>query len=409
MSTRTLRDAEHLLVLLAHEMSVGRGDDPEADRLRDALDEPLRQCSPQERATISELSADLYLVEGSRRPQPLAAGETLKSVIEAVGVVPKRDGRVLLRLLRKIPLGTPALPDDVIAWGYGRSWERLGFHAAAAAFFDFAASKKPDGNYALLALEALQQARLFAELDKRIALIEQAAAPQPSLLFKAAAVVFQRSAEVALDKQPAEFERVVKLVARVDPRIKVLASVRAAGMVAAGFSYDHLGKHDEALKAFDQAIADTPTDAVYVARGFVHADHGDRDKALKDFRAALQQGTSLVWPYFYLAHDALTRQDWKLTESIASTGTAHTKSGALRAKLFEWNAIAAAMLGRPDATVRALFNFALGDDPVDETIRANLDAFEKARQARSKVEWLPTTIDLQEARSDFESAFRTAA
>jgi len=134
------------------------------------------------------------------------------------------------------------------------------------------------------------------------------------------------------------------------------------------------------------------TVAPYVARAFAELDLAP-DEARADFERALALKTKIVWPYFYLAHAALTARDFGRVGELASQGLTFSNPDQhhVRAKLFEWWAIASAQQGRSDAEVRALFQGARGEDPTNATIAGNTQVFEEAlveRRMPRQEEWL---------------------
>lgn len=72
-SENVFRKAQQLLILLAKEMREDRSEGVEADRLRDSLDDIVKNLSTVERQRLNELSADLYLLDDAQK-------DTIKSM-----------------------------------------------------------------------------------------------------------------------------------------------------------------------------------------------------------------------------------------------------------------------------------------------------------------------------------------
>lgn len=105
---------------------------------------------------------------------------------------------------------------------------------------------------------------------------------------------------------------------------------------------------------------------------------GDITEGLADFRKAVEGGTALAWPYLFLARDAGEHDKWDEAERLAHLGAACASPGPLRARLLEAEAVAAAMLGLSAEVVTGLFRSAEGENPLDQGIRRNAEAFARA-------------------------------
>ena len=138
-----------------------------------------------------------------------------------------------------------------------------------------------------------------------------------------------------------------------------------------------LGAEDRALTYFDNAVDSYSSDAALVARGLALDRAGRHDEAARDFDAAVKSGTQIVWPFLFLALQALRERRWLVAERLAQAGGAHAPSGPLRAQLFEWEAIAAASLQRDSRLVRMLFERAAAENPFELRIRRNQQLFEE--------------------------------
>lgn len=350
-------------------------------------------------------SDDLYLLEGDRRVQPVDSDDLQDTLSELATSFRSGDARRTLRLLRQVPEDDDDWPADKLAYGFGRLWERLHAHEAAAAFYDFAYESNPKPSYSAMALDALARAGLAEQALARIEAIEKDPFASSTLTLKAAATLFQLSAHVSSTTGDELYRRIIQLAERPDDVSSVLDTVVASARVAAGFSYEHLGDRDRALRAFTAAVEAKAFDATLVARAFAYLARNDVASALGDFRAAIDIGTTLPWPYLHTSRAALQAARWEEAERLAQIGANLSVRGPLRARLLEYVAIAAAHLGRPASHVRTLFELANLDNPFDPTIRNNAAAYEGATTAES-LRW--DVIDPGEARRDFELSFLAA-
>lgn len=405
---------EGLLLDLHREMKGGRGEEPHADELRQQMAELWYRLTEEECALFDELSADLYVIEGKRVVEPLAPGETIESVMRELQMAfVTQESRRALALLRKLPTA-----DSLTAYAQGRCWERLGFLRSAVCFYDFASKQQPKAIYEILALDALVRGGLVEEAVRRAQEIELRSPVQGSLLLEAASVLHRTAAKAAEPDRRAVYQRVVTMVERAWDDAATRPVTRAAGLVAAGFSYLHLGDKDKALLSFDRAVAAYPSEATLLPRGLALLDADQQARALRDFVRAAELGTRQDWPYLYAAKEALEDGRFVEAEKFCEAGLAHTRRSEARGRLFEWSAIAAAQLGRPPAEVIRRFDRALAELPLDEAVQGNSRKYTELVVAgagtgaarRTMPQWtLEIKIDEAEARASLEDALPEAA
>ena len=170
-------------------MRAGRRDEEKREEIGYEMDALWHASSEAEQALFAELSEDLYVIEGKRRVVPLAEGETLEGVMQALpGAFSGQNNRKALELLRKLP---SLEARDVYAMG--RCWERLGFFLAAVCFYDFANELEPKAVYEVSALEALERANRIEEALARAEAIEARPIVSGTLLLEAASIFHRAS------------------------------------------------------------------------------------------------------------------------------------------------------------------------------------------------------------------------
>lgn len=361
---------EDLLIKLHLEMKEGRGQGERANKIGDEMNALWAELDDDDRDLFDELSEDLYLIEGKRLVAPMAEGETLDSVRKRTAIAFKeRRDRDVLTLVRKL-----SEVDAQLAYVIGRCWERLGFLLGAVCFYDFAYEQQGKPVYAVSALEALVRANQIQEAVARVERIEGRLIVDGTLLLEAASILHRAVTRFDAEHHPELYERVVRMVevAWIDPT--ALPSMRASGLLAAGFSYEHLGRSADALRAFERAVAIYPKEAPLVAHGLALLKT-NRRQAVALFTMAAKQRTQFDWPYLYAAQSALEEQRFAEVEQFCEGGLSLTERPDLRGRFYEWSGIAAANLGRPSEEVMELFDRALAELPFDPTIRRNADAF----------------------------------
>jgi len=106
--------------------------------------------------------------------------------------------------------------------------------------------------------------------------------------------------------------------------------------------------------------------------------YGENPRAVHDFESAIQAGSAVIWPHFFLAHLSPTGGQFERCRTLAERALKMEGSDAIRSQLAEWLAIAQSELGYPAELVRESFDRAIRLDPTNERARRNLSAYEAA-------------------------------
>ena len=136
-------------------IAEGKGDDDEADKLRDEMDLPWRQLNKDELNFVQGLSADLYTLSlDSHIKHPLTGGINSNDFAAELRIM-RRAGNFygVLALLRDRP---QCISADLAAFLRGWCYEQLGDFATAELFFEHAAKLDNKNDlYAMFALDPL--------------------------------------------------------------------------------------------------------------------------------------------------------------------------------------------------------------------------------------------------------------
>lgn len=390
---RALREVERLLVRLHELIASDQTDSEAADEIRDRMDELSGSLSASELRRISELSGDLYMLTGEEIEAEAMRGKAPAQVhAEIASAFRMRRWTDLLSALR----GPRDLPMDRVAYVRGRAWSCLGFHVASLKFYEFAYATVPNPNYIALAFDEYMVSGMGEAAESLVQQIESDPNAHPTLLLKASLVLLGLGRHRP-DEQRAEVDRRLgELIGRAkrDPRwSESVPSLRAAGLIARAFALAHAGGLGDAESVLDEAIGISPSlEAAWIARGLVRFDAGRPKPAYEDLEEAVRLGASTVWPYFLLSHRALVSADFRAAAELSKAGARLAAPGSIRAKLFEWWAIALAELGHPSSSVLAVFDAAEAEDPFDTIIQANAARY-RAHVAGSAVTamWQPSS------------------
>lgn len=294
---------ETLLKQLHSLIREGKGQSPEADAVREAMDEPAARLDRAEVLRLKGLSADLYMLQGKEvlaTDGPRLELPELRSELSHFQDWNSWDA--VLSLLRR---RAPTVPDVAVAAARARAYAALGHADTALLFLDFAfESTSSDPGYRALRLMLLLDARRVEEatLNAEAVLASNTAAPH--LVFAATIVLFEPATQLARALADADCVRILGVLNRLIgggsaprllPSFLVLAHLLRAGC------FSHLGRVDEAIAACDGALALAPNDAV-VLRVRSLLQSGISDGTMRTaMGSALERYKATMWPRPVLA------------------------------------------------------------------------------------------------------------
>jgi tetratricopeptide (TPR) repeat protein len=298
-----LREYVRLLRNLHALIAQGKGDSGEADQLRDLMDDPWYQMSPDEIRRVRGLSADLYtLVDPPSPPQaadPREIAETCR-LVEAAWNNKDWDGG--LELLRDRPHPYPA---DRVAFMRAGCWEHLGDLETSRLFLEKAVSLSPSNGYYRIGLlyTLLRLGRLTEAISLADRILGVPDVLHPDLLYKMAGALI---GSIHALEDVGQKQRVIAKAAEsiqkalqnegLLPEGERTTSSSVAGHVNLGMCYRLLGKEDLALMSYNAALAlDPDNDAALVGRGLLRL-RSDQAAAIEDFQKAAHGSSLYVWP-----------------------------------------------------------------------------------------------------------------
>ncbi len=123
--------------------------------------------------------------------------------------------------------------------------------------------------------------------------------------------------------------------------------------------------------------------------------------------ARRHDGAPLVWPYLYLAYDALQSGEPARGLAMAREAKKRTNVQALLANLVEWETIAAALQGGASAETIQLLQEAQAFNPFSDRIAANLHAMIAGEPAGAMR--VANDTSSSDARERFREELRLAA
>lgn len=279
----------------------------------------------------------------------------------------------------------------------GSIWLEAGNYDVAAVFFGHAAEcdlSRP--NYRALYLHAMAESD--PNTARRLAnqILDDDASNPPAVVAQAANVHFYE-AKIGLNAESTTqlCRRLIPILERNKERIEEVEettnqSVYAMTVGLLGFCHEFLGNSAAAVEWYSLGLQMNPNnDGLLVARGILQ--YGNSSRALEDFEQAVKLGSPIIWPYFFLAHNYLSTNQFYNCRQMCEVGLRMRGSDTARSELEEWRAIAQAGLGFPPELVQSAFEAAIRLDPSNDSARQNQAAFEaslRTSQTPPHTDWV---------------------
>jgi tetratricopeptide (TPR) repeat protein len=368
-------------LLRLHSMSEnGRDDSPEAAAIRDALERPWYELSEAEKKRLTGLSEDLYSL-GDPKSDPLPMNpQAQRKLVEALDARQSGDWDGALELLRH---WGKYIDRAMLAWLRGTVWNAAGDSETAMPFYEHAAQLDPSNDrYTGMYLVALRNSQPELALARAHEIVSAIDDHRPLTLVQAASILVASTLDMApLDARPIWQQSIRaletasgKLQSNEARELSAVESDQARIAPLLGFCYERIGDQHAALRCY--MSFDPGNEALLIARGGLR--YGVDPLASEDFEQAIRQGSSKVWPYFFLAHRNLVSNRFDECRRTCERALELPASDEVQANLREWLAISEAELGFPPERVRSAFEAAIRLAPDVERIRQNLEEFESA-------------------------------
>ena len=299
------------------------------------------------------------------------------------------------------------IPGDRVSYIRGRAWQELGQYRVALKFFDNASRLKPGhAPYRILVLECLKAACDWQEAINRANQYSLDPAAPPSLLFRAGDVFHaylmahgenqEQLAQKAVDLVNAGFDRLTLPGAEAP-----LDSTLAAAYFTKAYCLERVGKFNEALLTYDDALRRFPTNPeIFTARGLLRLEHRMGDP-IDDFRNAVEKSAQTVWPYLELARNYYHQRLYKDTIDLCRVGLSKATRDSDAALLFHLRALALFNMNDSTGAVERAFQTALSLDPFNLAIRDNHERFQAAIEHPDQPAgdgWEPSPLPFEEVK-----------
>ncbi len=382
-------------------LAAGKDDSPEADALRDVTDGPWEALSELERNRVRSLSEDLYsLVEPPLPVLPMDPQAQVK-LNEAFEAKQRGEWDKALDLLRRSRAHVdPAL----VSYLRGAIWMDAGDADTAVLFFEHASRLKPEnGSYLAIFLYALEKVDPNAALTRAREILQDPDKMSPITVVRAANIVFDASRSLSNANATPEWRELISVIERalarseVAPEESLDSSHYGIGILLLSFCHELLGNTKAAVDALTRGLHVDPDNAAFLGtRGILL--YGASPQAITDLELAVRNGSTEIWPYYFLAQHYLLTGRFEECRRLCELALGMNGSPAVMSEVSEWMAIAQAELGFPTEMVRVSFENAIRFDPANQRAKRNLTAFEAASK--------PITRKIWESRS--ASAVRTS-
>lgn len=296
-----------LLVQLHDLIATGKGDDEEADTIRDQMDGPWRNLNEHEIARLRDLSADLYTIGEVRHTEGAVPDDVVQ---EFKQVSDWSEGIRLLRCHQDV-----VSPAEAAAFR-GMAWARLGHAEIAMRFFDEALRLAPkEVLYEMLRLTCLTESGRISDAVQIAEAMTQGQSDAARML-KAAQVYFVWALTLSGTQADSAHRRAIEIaergiaLAKQSPEDKLVTQLAVECHIHRSLSYQQLGDATRARSAYCDALALDPMNpTVRLLGDYLEEDNGHQTtngESTRTFHCEISQrfagfpipsnGSGVNWP-----------------------------------------------------------------------------------------------------------------
>lgn len=370
-----------------HQLWVdGREESAEAEALCNQMDAAWEGLNSEMKETVGGLASDLNWI----RRGPVAGEQPEEDVLREArpALASARQAGDWHGTLRHLRRCAPYLPQANVAFLRGRAWSELGDEAIALLFFEHARRLDPrNGNLALVALASLSKVDPTLAQRRASEVLDNPLSRPFAEIVKAADVRFQSLRNVAMDEARPVVMRLSDVLKTTLQQMRAVGDdvqnpvLYAMAVGLAGSYFEFLGDVERALDSYGHGLQVSPNDdRLLVARGMLLYGR-ETSRALGDLQRAIDLGSTLVWPYFFVAYHALLDRRFGRCLELCALAMRLSSPPTVRANLLEWIGICQWQLRFPADVVRASFKAARHLAPENDRIRRNAELFERSQKA----------------------------
>ena len=377
-----------------------------AEGLEEEMSAQWSSLDDVQRKSLSGIGSDLIWIRSKAVLAP--RGRKLEEIEES-------DKRMLLEatksndyhaVLHHLRICAAAVSPEKLAFARGGAYRHAGLPRLGAIFHDFAAElDKNNGAIGVLALRALDQLDPEMATRRSRAILDSLFPYPPVVVVLCVGTLLERSRQNA---PPTNTDYYANIILKAIDRLDLEPSsreTRAMVYQLAGSNFEVLGRADDAIRWFEEGLKLSPDNDVMLVGAGALKYRADPDQAVKLLEKAIKLKSSLVYPYYLLAHFHLRRRDFGQSLRYIQLASRFAEAEEVKAELLAWSAICQeGML--PEDTRRSLFEKAKAMSQSSSRIAKNLGSHGAGAKKGEFVDW---EIDIESSRRlgwnrDFQKA-----
>ena len=367
----------------------GREQGPEFDQIEDRMTELWEKFDAAQRQSENGMGSDLNWIR--RKGQPPPKGRKAEEVTPS-----ERQELLAARMLNEwhgflhyMRICASTIPAVNLAYLRGNAYDAIGFPTYAITFYELAAELDPTNPaIGVIALRAVDRVDPEKALRRAGQVIASPFQFPPVVVAMSAVMVLRRDEEGG---HPMERDRYTAVLNETVRRLSIEPpsdSGQAMTYQLAASGFEILGDLTAALRFYEEGLKISPDNEVLLIGKGLLLYGSQTETAVEAFRRVVSnEGSPLVWPYFFLAHHYLLRQNYSESLKMGKQARARATTNPVRAELFQWQAICLSESGYPPGVVRPLFEKALSLDPSNERIRKNSEAYKESLADERDTHW----------------------
>ena len=351
-------------------LTEGKEQDPEFDHIEDRMTELWETLDETQRNSANGMGSDLNWIRRKGLPAPMSRKAQEVSRAEQDELLAALQSNEWHRLLYYLRVCSPTILAANLAYRRGQAYNAIGFPSYSIGFYELAADLEPSnaslGVAAILALDQVNPARALSRAEH--VLTSSVRYPMAVVAMSAMIALHYAEAE-GLSIDTTRYRRILEDAIKRLPLEPVSAAGSAMVYQFVAFGFEIIGDLPSALKCYEEGLRLSPDNEILlICKGMLL--YGNRtNEAVEAFRRVISnEGTALVWPYYYLAHYFLVQRNYDDSARMAQQAWERATTDPIRAELLEWQAICLSVNGYPPGLVRPWFEKAVSLDPSNERI-----------------------------------------
>ena len=300
-------------------LMYGKEQDTEFDQIEDRMTELWEKFDVTQRQSVNGMGSDLNWIRRKGQLPPKSHGAEEVTPAERQELLDARLLNEWHRFLYYLRVCSPTIPAANLAYLRGQAYDAIDLPSYSISLYELAADLEPSnasmGVIAMRAVDRVDHARALSRAERVVASSVQF---PPAVVAMSTVMILRRDEAEGRTIDKARYRSILEDAIkrlRLEP-LSDAGQTMVYQLAASGF--ETIDDLPTALKCYEEGLRLSPDNEVLlIGKGLLL--YGSRtDEAVGAFRRVVSnEGTPLVWPYFFLAHYFLLRMNYDESVKMA--------------------------------------------------------------------------------------------